>query len=61
MSCTKKHYLHPRRKNMIVGRDLFHLEHVTNGIRSGIHGGDKKAIKKRKRAQEKLLLKEEAL
>lgn len=43
---------------MIVGRDFFHLEHVTNGIRSGIHGGDKKAIKKRKRAKEKLELRD---
>lgn len=43
MSRTKKRFSHPRMKNMIVGRDFFHLEHVTNGIRGGFHGGDKKS------------------
>jgi hypothetical protein len=46
-------------KNMIVGRDFFHLEHVTNGIRGGFHGGDKKALRRKKRAQEKRELREE--
>jgi hypothetical protein len=58
MSKTRRHYSHPRMKNMIVGRDLFHLEHVTNGIRGGLHGGDKKSMKKQKRAREKRELKE---
>ncbi len=58
MSRTKRHYIAPKQKNMIVGRDLFHLEHVTNGIRGGFHGGDKKAQNKRLRKQEKLALKE---
>ncbi len=32
-----------------LGRDWLHLEHVTNGIKGGPHGGDKQARSRRER------------
>lgn len=38
----------------VKGRDIIHLEHVTNGFKEGAHGGDKRARRRRERRRAKL-------
>jgi len=38
----------------VRGRDVLHLEHVTNGIKGGALGGDKRARRRRERRQAEL-------